>query len=129
MQALNIQNFNFQNPILSNFETLQGDIFLADFGEGIGSEQSNVRPCVIMSNNINNKHSPTITVVPITSKLRNQPTRANINNNCLYRESQAAAEQIRTIDKKRLLKFMGELDKITLKKIKEAIKTQMDILN
>ncbi len=46
----------------------RGDIYCADLGQGIGSEQKGTRPVVIIQNNIGNKHSPTVIVAAITSK-------------------------------------------------------------
>lgn len=59
---------------------LRGDVFYADLGEGIGSEQSGYRPVVIIQNNIGNKYSPTVIVAAITSRKmnRNQPTHYHI---------------------------------------------------
>lgn len=47
----------------------RGDIIIADLGQHETSIQSGIRPCVVMSNNMANKHSPVITVVPLTSKI------------------------------------------------------------
>ena len=47
----------------------RGDIYYADLGEGIGSEQRGYRPVIIVSNDIGNKHSPTVIAVPLTSRL------------------------------------------------------------
>lgn len=47
---------------------MRGDLFYADLGRGIGSEQEGYRPVVIIQNNVGNKHSPTVIVAAITSK-------------------------------------------------------------
>lgn len=47
---------------------LRGDMYYADLGQGIGSEQEGYRPVVIIQNNVGNKHSPTIIIASITSK-------------------------------------------------------------
>ncbi len=47
---------------------LRGDLYYADLGSGIGSEQKGNRPVVIIQNNVGNKHSPTVIIAAITSK-------------------------------------------------------------
>ena len=93
---------------------LRGDIFYADLGEGIGSEQSGYRPVVIIQNNIGNKYSPTVIVAAITSRKmnRNQPTHYHIEAGYgLELLSTILLEQLRTVDKRRLCKFVGRLPK------------------
>ncbi len=46
----------------------RGDMYYADLGQGIGSEQKGTRPVVIIQNNVGNKHSPTVIIAAITSK-------------------------------------------------------------
>ena len=50
-------------------EVLRGNIYLANLGENIGSVQRGERPVVIVQNNKGNKYSPTITVIPVTTKI------------------------------------------------------------
>ena len=47
---------------------LRGDLYYADLGHGIGSEQKGTRPVVIIQNNVGNKHSPTVIIAAVTSK-------------------------------------------------------------
>lgn len=92
------------------------DIFYADLTRGrTKSEQGGVRPVIIIQNDIGNKYSPTVIVLPITSELKkiNIPTHAIIhksNENGLSVDSMVLAEQIRVIDKSRLLNKIGYLD-------------------
>lgn len=51
-----------------NHTYLRGDMYYADLGHGIGSEQEGYRPVVIIQNNVGNKHSPTVIIASITSK-------------------------------------------------------------
>ena len=51
-----------------NHTYLRGDMYYADLGRGIGSEQEGYRPVVIIQNNVGNKHSPTVIIAFITSK-------------------------------------------------------------
>lgn len=92
------------------------DIFYADLTRGTTKfEQGGVRPVIIIQNDIGNKYSPTVIVLPITSELKkiNIPTHAIIhksNENGLSVDSMVLAEQIRVIDKSRLLNKIGYLD-------------------
>ena len=89
---------------------LRGDIFMADLGQTIGSEQGGMRPVIIIQNNIGNYHSPTTIVAPITTKLNKSslPTHVTISKeDGIETLSVAMLEQIKTIDKVRLIKKLG----------------------
>lgn len=105
-------------------KVLRGDIFYADLSPVVGSEQSGIRPILVVQNDIGNKYSPTIIAVAITSKIKNKmPTHIEIDGSKygLDKKSVILAEQIRTLDKKRLKEKVGSLDKDTLNKVKHAI--------
>ena len=84
----------------------RGDIYYADLNPVIGSEQGGKRPVLIISNDIGNKHSPTVIVAAITGKTQTKaklPTHNKEKNvEGLDRDSVILLEQIRTIDKQRL---------------------------
>ncbi|QUH22044.1 type II toxin-antitoxin system PemK/MazF family toxin [Alkaliphilus sp. B6464] len=107
----------------------QGSIVYVDLGEGEDSEQSGVRPCVVIQNNIGNKHSTTTIIAPITKEVKRnkngkiQPTHFIIENYesaGLKTISTILAEQIRVISKNRILDYkpIGKLD---IDKFKENI--------
>ena len=77
----------------------------------VGSEIKKSRPCVVVSPDETNKYLYTVTIVPLTSTIRNYPTRIN----CIFdsKEGQLATDQIRSIDKIRLIQKLGELDEKT----------------
>jgi len=79
----------------------------------VGSEISKSRPCLVVSPNEANKYLSTVTIVPLTSTIRNYPTRIN----CHFegKSGQLAIDQIRSVDKTRLIKKMGVLDEQTCK--------------
>ena len=108
----------------------RGDIWIADLRIGtIGSEQGEIRPVVVVQNNIGNKFSPTVTIVPLTSRIKKMlPTHVEISDSCLTALSIALVEQIRTIDKSRLIKHMGKLNKNIMIKINNAIAIQMGLV-
>ncbi len=99
----------------------RGDIYLADLGEGVGSEQRGERPVLIVQNNKGNIFSPTVTVLPITTKIHKSegmPTHVILDHvNGLSEKSAIMAEQITTIDKSKLIRKLGILDKRFMNKV------------
>ena len=94
--------------------------------DGIGSEQKGNRPAVIVSNDLNNIHSPTITIIPITSQTKNNlPTHCFING--LPKPSYALAEQIRTIDKGRVDRYIKTLTSTEISELQQCIKIQLNL--
>ena len=83
----------------------------ADMEPHIGSEQGGKRPVVVLQNNIGNRHSPTLIVATVTTrteKKKNQPTHVLVDFNPAFEEpSMILLEQIFTIDKSRIERFMG----------------------
>lgn len=108
----------------------RGDIFYADLSPVVGSEQDGIRPVVIIQNNLGNKYSPTVIVLPITTKFKsNLPTHIPIKKgkSGLLKDSVILIEQVRTLDKSRLKDKIGILDNKTLEKIKNALKISLSI--
>lgn len=103
----------------------RGDIYFADLGSGIGSEQMGYRPVVIIQNDTGNKHSPTVIVAAVTSKVdakEKQPTHCFIGTEYgLDLPSVILLEQIRTLDKQRLEKYVGTLSDKHLKDLNHAL--------
>ena len=110
-------------------EIKRGEIYSADFGAGFGSEQSGVRPILILQNNTGNKHSPTTIVAAITGRKTKAalPTHVAITASGLKTESTVLLEQIRTIDKARLGEYIGKLDSKTLAAVDRAIVVSLGI--
>jgi mRNA interferase MazF len=86
----------------------------------IGSEINKTRPCIIVSPNIANANNRSIVIIPLTSKLKDYPSRVN----CKFqnKEGQIVIDQIRTVDKTRLVKKLGTIDDSTSNKVYEMIK-------
>jgi len=102
----------------------RGDIYFADLNPVVGSEQGGTRPVLIVQNDLGNKHSPTLIVAAITSNTdkTNLPTHITIDESCgLNKKSVILLEQIRTIDKKRVMKKVGKLSKKDLGKVDAAL--------
>ena len=108
----------------------RGEIYYADLSPVIGSEQAGVRPVLIVQNDVGNKFSPTIIAIAITSKQKVRlPTHIEIEGTRygLDKDSVILAEQIRTLDKKRLREKVGKLDEETMEKVKKAIEISFGI--
>lgn len=112
-------------------EIKRGQIYLAKLhSDGVGSEQSKTRPVIICQNNMGNNYSPTCTVVPTTSILKrcNMPTHVLLTNTkCMERLSMALAEQITTISKERLIKFIGSVEESEMFVVENALLIQIGI--
>lgn len=102
---------------------IRGDIYYIRLGnEGVGSEQKGDRYAVIIQNNIGNKHSPTVIVAFISTAIHKAklPTHVEIdpNNSGVPEPSIIMCEQLRTVDKSRLVRKVGHLS--------EAKKIELD---
>ena len=108
---------------------MRGDIFYADLGTAIGSEQGGVRPVLIIQNNVGNKYSPTVIIAAITgSKKAEIPTHVMFPKySSLKSKSTVLLEQIRTIDKSRLRRYIGNTSVRTKKKIEQALAVSVGI--
>ncbi len=91
------------------------DVYIVNLDPTIGSEIKKTRPCVIISPNEMNNHISTVIIAPLTSKLRNYPTRIL----CIVEEKQGqiVLDQIRTVDKSRLIKKITTLSKPVQNKV------------
>lgn len=108
----------------------RGEIYIINLGKGDGSRQSGIRPCIIVSNDKNNKFSPTVNVIPITSnnKKTHLPIHVIIPASCgLNADSIALIEQEVTIDKSWVMTKIGECNEYVMQNINKAIKIQKDI--
>jgi len=101
----------------------QYDIFLVNLDPTIGHEIKKTRPCLIISPDEMNQEIGTLIIAPLTTKSHKYPTRVKIN--FLEKEGWIVLDQIRTIDKSRLIKRLG---KIGTKNIKEVKKTLNEML-
>ena len=90
----------------------RGEIYLVCLDPTIGSEINKTRPALIISNDINNQAAQTITVIPVTSstkKIYPFETLLLSKDSGLPKNSKIKCNQIRTIDKKRLVKLLGKV--------------------
>jgi mRNA interferase MazF len=101
-------------------ELKQYSIILVNLDPTAGSEIKKTRPCVIISPNEMNKYLRTIVVAPMTTNLKKYPTRIAIKTN--NKKGMLAIDQIRTIDKQRIVKVFDFLTKSEIRKCKEVLK-------
>jgi mRNA interferase MazF len=91
------------------------EIYLVNLDPTVGSEIKKTRPCLIISPDEMNTFIATVIVAPMTTQGKDYPTRVN----CYFedKDGQIILDQIRTIDKTRLVKKLGVLDKKTQKNV------------
>jgi len=109
----------------------RGDIFLANLEPVRGSEQGGIRPCLVIQNDISNKHSPVIIIAAITSKKFSKEFPTNVfiskKDSKLDRDSTILLNQIRTIDKLRLIKRVSTLENLLMKIVDSAIRISLGL--
>ena len=112
-----------------NSKIMRGEIYYADLSPVVGSEQGGVRPILILQNNVGNKHSPTVVVTAITSRVEKTtlPTHVKIGARCLGKDSIVLLEQIRTIDKCRLSERIGQVTMEEMAQIEQALLVSVGI--
>lgn len=98
----------------------RGEIFFINEGESSGSEQGGARPGIIVSNDVGNKHAPIVEVVYLTSREKKlMPTHVRIKSSPI--PSIALCEQIETVYKKRIGKYLAKATMDEMKRIDKAL--------
>ena len=95
------------------------EVWLVSLEPTIGSEIRKTRPCIVISPDEINKLLKTVIVAPLTSTLKNYPTRVTIVFQT--RESSIALDQIRSVDKSRLLRKLGNLSQDDSEKVSDVL--------
>lgn len=101
----------------------QYDVFLISLDPTIGHEIKKARPCVIVSPNEMNKYISTVIIAPMTSQSHPYPTRVPIKFK--GKDGWVVLDQIRTVDKKRLIKKLGRIEQNAINNIKSIIKEML----
>jgi len=101
----------------------QYDIFLVNLDPTQGSKIKKTRPCIIVSPIVLNKHLRTVQIAPMTSNLNFYPWRAKINFQ--KKNGMVALDQLRTVDKTRLIKKLGKASPTVRESIKEIIQEML----
>jgi mRNA interferase MazF len=111
----------------------RGDVWLVSFDPTVGHEIKKTRPALVVQNNIGNHYSPLTIVAAISSKVSPvqypvevtfEPTKSN----GLKARSSVRLDQIRTVDKQRLIQYMGTIDAPTMTRVNGAVKISLGLI-
>lgn len=109
---------------MSPFPVRRSDVWLASLDPTVGAEINKTRPVVVISNDAANQFSLTVTVVPVTNRgnrVRPYEVALPSGEAGLIKDSKAKCQQIRTIDRQRLLKYFGTLPDHIMDDIERAV--------
>ncbi len=95
------------------------DVYVVSLDPTVGSEIQKTRPCLVVSPNELNHHIAMVIVAPMTSGQRPYPSRVP----CTFqgKEGQIALDQLRTVDKARLIKRLGVIETLTRRKVLDTL--------
>lgn len=114
-----------------NWNYHRGDIYLVDLGTNIGSEQGGCRPVLLVQNDIGNHFGPTLIVAPVSSrywKKSKQPTHTLIEGiQNLSSPSVVLTEQLLTIDKVRVVKYLGKVPEDQMQNVNKAVMVSLGL--
>ena len=111
-----------------NWVYRRGDIYIANLNPFRGSEQGGTRPVLVLQNNDGNFYCPTLIVAPLSSKLKktNLPTHFLLKKgHGLYTDSIVELEQIKTIDKSRVQRYIGKITPEQMSGVEDAIRESL----
>ena len=112
----------------------RGELYWVDFSPGRGSEQSGIRPALVLQNDIGNEHAPTTIIAVVSTALRPMPVHVTVepgdlargtNDTGLRAASQIKLEQLQTIDKERLRQRVGTLSEAKLREVERALRISL----
>ena len=106
------------------------DVFLVNFDPTVGAEAKKTRPALVVSNNINNAHSPIVSIAPITSnvtRVYSFEVEVSAGTAGLRSRSKVMVNQTRAVDKVRLIKRLGNLPDEIMGEINHALKLHYDL--
>ena len=110
---------------------LRGELYIADLDPVVGSEQGGLRPVLVVQNDTGNRYSPTVVVLAVTSQLQKArlPTHVQVPaaGHGLQRDSVILAEQLRTLDKRRLHERIGRLAPEYMARIARALVVELGL--
>ena len=107
----------------------RGDLFSACLDPVVGSEQGGIRPVLVIQNDVGNRYSPTVIVLAVTGQLNKARLPTHVPIDCegtgLVKDSVVLAEQIHTLDKRRLRERIGTLRPEVMARVGEALKISL----
>lgn len=104
-------------------EIVQYHIYLVNLDPTVGHEIKKTRPCLIISPDEMNTHLQTVMIAPMMTKSHNYPTRAGLRFE--GKNAWIVLDQIRTVDRKRIVKELGKLDVRHVRKVKDIIREML----
>ena len=111
----------------------RGELYTADLDPVVGSEQGGLRPVLVIQNDMGNRYSPTVIVLAITSQIQKArlPTHVLLPaaGHGLERDSVVLAEQVRTLDKRRLRERIGCLNPIDMAQVNRALAVSVGLIS
>ena len=110
----------------------RGDIYLLNFDPTLGSEIQKTRAALVIQNDISNRHSPITIVAAMTTKYGDPPYPTEVamlpDESGLSRDSAALLNQIRAVDRQRLVKRIGRADERTMRRVDRAIEISLGLV-
>ena len=110
----------------------RGDIYLVEFDPARGHEIQKTRPALIVQNDIGNHYSPITIVAALTSKFDTPPRPTDViverGQSGLLQKSAAFLNQIRSVDRQRLVPRLGRLDAATMQRVDHALTISLGLL-
>ena len=107
----------------------RGELYSACLDPVVGSEQGGIRPVLVIQNDVGNRYSPTVIVLAVTGQLNKARLPTHVPIECegtgLVKDSVVLAEQIRTLDKRRLRERIGTLRPEVMARVSEAVKISL----
>ena len=109
----------------------RGELYSACLDPVVGSEQGGIRPVLVIQNDVGNRCSPTVIVLAVTGQVNKSrlPTHVPVEHEGtgLLKDSVVLAEQIRTLDKRRLRERIGALRPEVMARVSEAVKISLGV--
>lgn len=112
----------------------RGEIYYTDLSPVVGSEQGGVRPCLVIQNDVGNRYSPTTIVAPLTTCRQTKaklPTHIHVppvKGTGLKNDSFVLLEQIRIVDKGRIISYLGNLDEQKMRDVNIALAESVGLI-
>jgi len=109
----------------------RGDVFLVNFDPTVGAEAKKIRPALVVSNDVNNAHSPIVSISPITSnvtRVYSFEVKLPSGKGGLKTDSKVMVNQTRAVDKARLVKKLGHLPQEFMAQINQALKLHYELI-
>jgi len=122
---------NMQQTLIAERDPMiaRGDLYSACLDPVVGSEQGGIRPVLVIQNDVGNRYSPTVIVLAVTGQVNKArlPTHVAVEarGNGLMKDSVILAEQIRTLDKRRLRERIGTVSPEIMDKVSQALKISL----